>query len=168
MKQLYLIGGPMGVGKTSVCQQLKHTLPNAVFLDGDWCWDADPFQVTAATKAMVLDNICHVLNNFLHCPAYEHVLFAWVMHEQHIIDHLRRHLDLRHCQCHALSLCCNEANLRARLTADIADGLRQPEVIGRSLAYLDRYDALDTIKIDTSGHTIDAVVRTIIAHHSGT
>ena len=24
MKRLYLIGGPMGVGKTAVCQELKH------------------------------------------------------------------------------------------------------------------------------------------------
>ena len=30
----------MGVGKTTVCQLLKQDLPNSVFLDGDWCWDA--------------------------------------------------------------------------------------------------------------------------------
>ena len=43
MKKLYIIGGTMGVGKTSVCQQLKASLINSVFLDGDWCWDANPF-----------------------------------------------------------------------------------------------------------------------------
>ena len=53
MKTLYIIGGTMGVGKTTVCQQLKQDLPNSVFLDGDWCWDASPFQVTDETKAMV-------------------------------------------------------------------------------------------------------------------
>ena len=77
MKQLYLIGGPMGVGKTTVCQLLKAKLPRSVFLDGDWCWDANPFQVTEETRAMVLDNICHLLNNFLRCSAYDHVLFCW-------------------------------------------------------------------------------------------
>ena len=50
MKTLYLIGGTMGVGKTTVCQLLKQDLPNSVFLDGDWCWDASPFQVTDETK----------------------------------------------------------------------------------------------------------------------
>ncbi|MBQ4087884.1 MAG: AAA family ATPase, partial [Clostridia bacterium] len=40
MKTLYMIGGTMGVGKTTVCQQLKRDLQNSVFLDGDWCWDA--------------------------------------------------------------------------------------------------------------------------------
>ena len=57
MKTLYMIGGTMGVGKTTVCQQLKRSLPNSVFLDGDWCWDASPFQVTDETKSMVIDNI---------------------------------------------------------------------------------------------------------------
>ena len=51
MKNLYIVGGTMGVGKTAVCQQLKRILPNSVFLDGDWCWDADPFQVTDETKS---------------------------------------------------------------------------------------------------------------------
>ena len=61
MKTLYLIGGTMGVGKTTVCKELKKELKNSVFLDGDWCWDADPFQVTKETKAMVLRNICYML-----------------------------------------------------------------------------------------------------------
>lgn len=67
MKTIYLIGGTMGVGKTTVSQQLKKVLPNSVFLDGDWCWDADPFQVIEETKAMVMRNICFLLNSFLHC-----------------------------------------------------------------------------------------------------
>ena len=84
MKRLYLIGGTMGVGKTSVCQLLKSKTHNAVFLDGDWCWDADPFQVTDETKRMVTDNICFLLNSFLHCSAYQNIIFCWVMHEQDI------------------------------------------------------------------------------------
>ena len=40
MKRLYLIGGPMGVGKTTVCRELQKRLDRSVFLDGDWCWDA--------------------------------------------------------------------------------------------------------------------------------
>ena len=52
MKTIYLIGGTMGVGKTTVSQQLKKELPNSVFLDGDWCWDADPFQVTASSSML--------------------------------------------------------------------------------------------------------------------
>ena len=43
MKRLILIGGPMGVGKTAVGRALRNQIPNSVFLDGDWCWDANPF-----------------------------------------------------------------------------------------------------------------------------
>ncbi len=43
MKNIYLIGGTMGVGKTTTCQVLKSKLPGSVFLDGDWCWDMQPF-----------------------------------------------------------------------------------------------------------------------------
>lgn len=51
----------------------KNDLNNSVFLDGDWCLDASPFQVTEETKAMVIRNICYMLNSFLHCSAYENV-----------------------------------------------------------------------------------------------
>lgn len=37
MKNLYIIGGTMGVGKTTIGQKLKNKLPNSVILDGDWC-----------------------------------------------------------------------------------------------------------------------------------
>ena len=53
MKRLYMIGGPMGVGKTAACRQLQQLLDRSVFLDGDWCWDAHPFQVTEETRETV-------------------------------------------------------------------------------------------------------------------
>ena len=65
MKELYIIGGPMGVGKTAACRKLQNRLDSSVFLDGDWCWDMRPFYVTDETKAMVLDSISHLLGNFL-------------------------------------------------------------------------------------------------------
>ena len=93
MKTLYLIGGTMGVGKTTVSQQLKRDLHNSVFLDGDWGWNASPFQVNYETKAMAVRNICYLLNSFIHCSAYENVIFCWIMHEQSIIDGIISKLD---------------------------------------------------------------------------
>lgn len=95
MKTLFLIGGPMGVGKTTAGQRLKYKLDRSVFLDGGWCWDAHPFQVTAETKEMVLQNICALLNNFLRCSAYENVIFCWVMHQQAILDAILARLSER-------------------------------------------------------------------------
>ncbi len=163
MKRLFIIGGAMGVGKTAVGQQMKADLPNSVFLDGDWCWDAAPFQVTEETRAMVLDNICHVLNNFLRCSAYENVIFCWVLHEQALLDAILGRLELGACRVSAVSLIADEGTLRGRLEADVAAGLRGGDVIERSLARLPMYQALDTAKVDTVGRTVAEVAREIEA-----
>ena len=84
MKTLYMIGGPMGVGKTTVSRELMHLLPRCAFLDGDWCWMMQPFTVTDETKEMVQQNIAALLNNFLRCSAFENVIFCWVMHGKRI------------------------------------------------------------------------------------
>ena len=150
MKKLYLIGGTMGVGKTTVCRILKQKMENAVFLDGDWCWDADPFQVNEETKTMVMDNICFLLNNFIHCSVYDHIIFCWVMHEQEIIDQLLARLDQSNCQAKVISLLCSKKALTDRLEKDVNLGIRTPDIIKRSTDRIALYDKLSTIKIDTS------------------
>ena len=142
MKRLYLLGGTMGVGKTTVSQQLKQDLPNSVFLDGDWCWDADPFQVTEETKSMVIRNICYLLNSFLHCTAYENIIFCWVMHEQSILDAITNRLDTDNCKVTKISLTADEINLRNRLASDITRGIRTADIIDRSVARINLYSLL--------------------------
>lgn len=163
MKTLYLIGGTMGIGKTTISKQLKNKLTNSVFLDGDWCWDMHPFIVNENTKAMVLDNICHLLNNFIHCPDYEHIIFCWVMHEQSIIDDIQSRLDLNQVEIKSISLICDEATLTKRITKDINNGIRQIDVLQRSLERLPLYHQLNTIKIDTTHKDIDTIIQEITA-----
>lgn len=76
MKRLFLINGTMGVGKTATGKELLDLLPNCAFLDGDWCWDMNPFVVNQETKSMVEDNIVYILNNFLKCSVYENIVFC--------------------------------------------------------------------------------------------
>lgn len=163
MKTLYLIGGTMGVGKTTVCRQLKERLPRSVFLDGDWCWDAHPFQATEETKKMVMENICFLLGQFLRCSAYENIIFCWVMHQQAIIDEILDGIDTTACEVHAVSLVCDEAVLRERLERDVAAGVRKPDVIARSLARIPCYEKLTTLKIETGGKTVPEIVDELTA-----
>lgn len=163
MKTLYLIGGTMGVGKTAVCKQIKYLLNNSVFLDGDWCWDANPFQVTEETKTMVIDNICYLLNNFIHCSAYENIIFCWVMHKQDIINRLLEKLDTKQCKVKVVSLICDEETLKGRLRKDIVNGIRTADVIERSIKRIPLYIELKTIKIDTTSKSIDSVAKEILA-----
>lgn len=161
MKKLFLVGGTMGVGKTTVCQQLKLELENSVFLDGDWCWDASPFQVTEETKIMVMDNICHLLNNFLHCSAYENVIFCWVMHQQAIIDSIIRNLDVTNCDIKVISLIADAKSLQERLAMDVEKGIRSVDVIGRSIERIPLYKKLSTIKIETCNKSVQTIVAEI-------
>lgn len=161
-KILYLIGGTMGVGKTAVSRELKLLLDGCVFLDGDWCWDMYPFVVNDATKAMVLDNICACLGNFLQCPQIRNIVFCWVMHEQGIIDEILSRLDLTACTVRSVSLTCTEAELRRRLQKDIDAGVRTADILDRSPARLPLYEKLDTVKFDTTGKTPQQIAREIL------
>ena len=151
----------MGVGKTTVCQLLKQDLPNSVFLDGDWCWDASPFQVTDETKAMVMNNICYLLNNFLKCSAYDNIIFCWVMHEQSIIDFILKNLDAQNCDVKCVSLVADEKTLCERLSMGVEIGIRSEDVIERSIARIPMYQALNTIKIDTNAKTVAVIANEI-------
>ena len=153
MKTLYIVGGTMGVGKTTTCTLLRDRLDNSVFLDGDWCWDMRPFQVTEETKRMVMENICYLLNNFLRCTAYENVVFCWVLHQQEILDELLSRLRTDGCRVRLISLVCSEQALRERLAKDVARGIRTEDVIERSVARIPLYAALQTQKIDVSKRT---------------
>ncbi|MGI6173216.1 MAG: AAA family ATPase [Christensenellales bacterium] len=161
MKTVYLIGGTMGVGKTAVCQALKKTLSNCVFLDGDWCWDAHPFHVTDETRAMVEQNICFLLNQFIRCSVYENVVFCWVMHMQGIIDSILANIDTESCRVVPISLVCNPETLRERLQKDIDSGIRSADVLERSIARIPLYEKLDTIKIRTDGKGVQEIAEHI-------
>lgn len=162
MKKLYLVGGTMGVGKTTVCQILKKKMDKAVFLDGDWCWDADPFLVNDETKKMVMENICFLLNNFIHCSAYDNIIFCWVMHEQEIIGKILEQLDTEACSVKIISLLCSEKMLRKRLEKDVLLGYRTADVINRSIERIPLYKKLQTEKVDTSEITPEKAAETIM------
>ncbi|MCI2161862.1 MAG: AAA family ATPase [Oscillospiraceae bacterium] len=162
MKNVFLIGGTMGVGKTTTCQIIKNKLNNCAFLDGDWCWDMHPFQVTDETKQMVIENICFLLNNFIKCSAYENIVFCWVMHEQSIIDDIISRLDTVNCKTHLISLVCDKQALFSHLKKDIDAGIRTEDVIRRSMDRMPLYENLSTHKVDVSKINAEQAANIII------
>lgn len=164
MKRLICIGGPMGVGKSSVCRHLCALLPQNVFLDGDWCWQMRPFSVNPETKAMVLENIRFLLGQFLKCSAYQNVLFCWVMHEQAIIDALLSGLELAQTEVFVFTLLADPASLAQRVQADVANGLRDADALPRSLQRLESCRKLNTIRLDTSARSPQATAQCILEH----
>ena len=74
---------------------------------------------------------------------------------QEIIDAILSGLDAG--AWTARSLTADGESLGRRLAADIGRGVRTQEALERGLARLPLYGALDTVKIDTSGKTPEAV-----------
>lgn len=147
---LILINGTMGAGKTATSMILKEELPNAVFLDGDWCWDMSPFIVNEKRKNMVMNNIHFLLNSFISSKEYENIIFCWVMHEQSIMNDVLAGLNADDLTVHKFTLFCNEQALRERILLDVKNGVRDEDVIERSVERIPLYLSMDTQKIDVS------------------
>lgn len=139
MKNLVVIGGPMGVGKSAVCRELLSRMDKAVWLEGDWCWMMHPWQVTGETRAMVQRNIIVLLRNELTCSAYETVIFDWVLHQDLIVHTILSGLQDLEYGLTRVSLVCTPEELRTRL---VADG-RPATAIGEALGRLQLYRALE-------------------------
>lgn len=119
----------------------------------------DPFVVNQDTKSMVLDNITHCLNNFIHTPGIENIIFCWVMHKQDIIDGIIQKLNTEDVEIHLISLICEKEELMKRMLID----RRNNQTIQKSLDYLELYKDLNTQKIDVTTldvqKTIDKIKR---------
>lgn len=152
-KQLILVGGAMGVGKSAVCRELLRQLTPGVWLDGDWCWNMNPFVVSEENKRMVLSNITHLLRAYLNNSSYRYVLFCWVMDQPLLFEAVLGPLRDIPFTLHSFSLVCTEQALRERLERDVRDGIREAGVIPRSLRRLPAYAALPTCKLDVTSLT---------------
>lgn len=109
-----------------------------------------------------MENISFLLGQFLRCSAYETVLFCWVMQEESIAEDLLHRLDLRDIWVERFTLMASEQVLRQRLERDVAAGLRQRDVIARSVQRLPMYQAMKTVKIDTSDLCVQQAAQQIL------
>ena len=115
----------MGAGKSAVSRELKKILAPSFFLDGDWCWDMEPFAPGAAERALVLRNIAFLLNSYLAFDGRGNVIFCWVMHKRAVVEDLLARLDLSGARFFLFTLDVSEAELARRLSRDVERELRE-------------------------------------------
>lgn len=163
MKKLVIVHGPMGVGKTAVCRALGQELQPSVWLDGDWCWQMQPFDPKEENKQMVVKHIIYLLDSFLHNRNFSYVLFSWVVPEDKIFQKILPFLDLTEVEVHKIALLCAPHALAKRLRGDIDSGLRTPDVLARSLQMLPRSAQTASMKLDTTDDTPAMTARRIAA-----
>lgn len=162
IKRLYLIGGPMGVGKTTVGHSLASKLENAIYLEGDLGWKDIPFIVNEGNKKRVLNNIVEMVISAFEND-YQNVILGWVMDFQITIDEIVSRIKIQGLRIYPISLIANPETISARLENDIKIGARKDDgVVERSLKRIPRYESLKTIKIDTTSLSINEVVDSIL------
>jgi hypothetical protein len=116
-----------------------------------------PFVVTEENKEMVLDNIKHVLGNFLKNSSFSYVIFNWVIHHEKIFTEILDGLADYKFELYKITLLCSKEALirRMRLGGRTEDGIRN------SVSRLALYQAMDTVKIDTTNMEIAEVIAKI-------
>ncbi len=161
-KKLIMIGGPMGIGKTTAGEALSLRLPRCAFLDGDWCWTWRPDCVNDETKALAESNIRHMLNAYLKSDTYENIVFVWVMHLQKIWDDLLEGLDLSGCELGCFALTAGKEAFSERFLKDVRSGKRKEEDLEPAWARMGLYNDVQAVKISTDGKLPDEVAEAIL------
>lgn len=77
------------------------------------------------------------------------------MHDQRLLNEILFNLDTAGCKVKCVSLVCDPDTLKRRLLADVERGLRQMDVIARSMERLPLYRRLNTIQMDVSSITAE-------------
>jgi hypothetical protein len=130
-------------------------LPKCVFLDGDWCWYANPWQVTEETETMAMKNMSCLLDSFLNCSVYENIIFGWVLHKEEMTENVLSMLKNTEYKLHRFSLICSEITLISRLQNDVENGVRKNISWDHALQTRPYFEKMDTIKIVTDNITAE-------------
>lgn len=80
MKQLIVIIGPNGVGKSTTARNIVERYENTAYVDSDWCRVMNPFDFTEITKKTIAQNIYSLLYNYLSCDVVDTVIFTYCWH----------------------------------------------------------------------------------------
>ncbi len=155
MTKLVFIGGPMGVGKSTVTHLLCSECAQSVMLDGDWCWfqGDKEWDFSDKTKQMALNNIAYLLNSFLQNKAFDTVFFCWVLHEASLeaslLNRLTKPFDFYH-----FSLICTPDVLKKRIfnRAGLTENQKEAQW-KRAQERLSGCRELKTMLLDTSDLT---------------
>lgn len=153
MKKLIIINGTMGAGKSTVSELLLKETENSIYLDGDWCWNMNPFTVNEENIEMVMKNIIFLLRSFLNNSNFQYIIFCWVMHKEEIFKNILNEIRDLDFELYKFTLLCNETELARRIAGDIKIGKRETGQINESIARLKLYKNMDTYKIDVSSKT---------------
>jgi cytidylate kinase len=164
MKNLILICGPNGVGKSSACMQLVQALDHAAYIDSDWCRVMHPFTFNPETIHIIKSNIVAMMTNYFQSSLIENVIFQYGFHgpRKQIFDGIQRELHTQGIsyQFCPILLTCDVAENIARMRMDGRDEERIQRALQNTRDLYDVYDypCIDTTLLSVS-QTVDQMLK---------
>jgi hypothetical protein len=159
LPKLVLIGGPPGVGKTSVLSHLPRAFERCACLDADDVWRVHPFEVGGPARGIPDRNVTAVLRGYLEAR-YPFVFLAWVLARRRKIERILGGLGGLYGSALVLHLVASREALAERVRAKRGErGL----VLEYALGKLAEIEALPFPKIDTTELAPQAVAEQIAA-----
>ena len=152
-KKLVIVNGPPGIGKTETCKVLQQLLQRSVWLDGDWCWMANPWIITEETKIMAGNNMAFLLNSFLNCTEYEFILYSWIFRSDEVFRIILNKLKSNDFVLFKYTLTCSQDVFRKRLK----DADREESKIQMCIDSLHQCEQTDTDKVDTTERSVEEI-----------
>ena len=162
MKQLIVIIGPNGVGKSTTARAFVERYANTAYVDSDWCRVMNPFEFTEITKGTISENIYCMLRNYLICDAVDKVIFTYAWHgaRKEIYDSVIKKLKedgIAFEETIIILKCSKDENVK-RAIADGRDEVRVKRGMEMTFSF---YDVYDYPMIDTTDMTPLQVVEAI-------
>ena len=139
--RVIVINGPMGVGKTTVGKYIADTCAGTAFIDGDWCMDIHPFVGNSETRAMAVDNILHMIDNYRKCSACRQIVLVWLMDDRHVYERIREGIAGMQLDVRSVTLVCDRDHLITRWKNDDQCEWRTEEWLKISLDSLDYFSS---------------------------
>lgn len=169
IKQLVVIIGTNGVGKSTTARELVEQYVNIAYVDSDWCRVMNPFIFTKETKQTVCENIYCLLRNYLSCKDIDIVVFTYSWHGERkeiyerVIEKLKN--DRIEFKETIIILKCSKAENRKRAIKDGRSEERVKRGIEMTFSF---YDNFEYPFIDTTHMTSLEVAQEIIHLINGT
>ncbi|HXZ85109.1 MAG TPA: zeta toxin family protein [Myxococcota bacterium] len=156
--KLVLIGGPPGIGKTSLLACLERRLERSACLDADDVRRFHPSQLAERGGEAGVQNVIAVLRGYLEAR-FPLVILTWVLADPQLVERILKGLEGLYGSLLCVHLVASPAALQARCQ-------RQPDR-NRPWEYarlkLQQIEALPTPKIDTTGLEAESVADLVIA-----
>lgn len=163
MKQLIVIIGPNGVGKTTTAKKIVEQYDNVAYVDSDWCRVMNPFVFSESTKKTIMENIYCLLRNYLSCSDVNKVVFTYAWHgeRKEIYERVMEKLKNEPIEFKLTIIilkCSKDENIK-RAIQDGRDEIRIKRGLEMTFSF---YDNFDYLCIDTTDMTPSTVAQQIV------